>query len=572
MALFSTPETTLDALSRSLASGKLLEAFKSAQTLQCERLDRDRRKVAFKLLCDLQNRCRKSTAGSPENAASDRILAICRQCFKLFDRTADEAWATPIHSGLIIAATRDFTDQSGTLTPRNNSEQGVKAAVLELKRRGSADVRFTSTNGDLHYFLQCCEWSLEVDVLIDAATHELARQVLADKPQWAFAYPRLVKFLRNIEQEYKARMYAIIQGGGTFIAVKGSPEYVLQSCEWLLEENIPFDDDTQQNVRQALLNKPELSSRFPSVASHIRHNSRTQETVQPTRHSQSGFGDTVPAPFAEARTQSSSATVELEQLIGLSQVKEEVKRVRARVTFDQRQGITSSYRHFVFTGNPGTGKTTVARLLGRILKEVGFLKGQNFVEASRSTLIGGFIGQTSQVTAEQIEKALDGVLFIDEAHMLVASDSANDYGPEALSQINKAMEDHRDRLVVIFAGYSGPIAKLFQKEPGLESRITRTIDFPDYSVDELVMILKRELASRGVSLGESVIVNFEDRLRTELKAVVERKGNFGNARGVRNIVERMIDEHAYNVDAKGLSGDAMKLIPMTTAMQVLKTF
>ena len=193
---------------------------------------------------------------------------------------------------------------------------------------------------------------------------------------------------------------------------------------------------------------------------------------------------------------------ELYSLTGLATVKGAVRQLidLARVEQMRREAglpVAQVSKHLIFTGNPGTGKTTVARLLARLYAAIGILKTGQLVEVTRSDLVAGYVGQTAIKTTEAVERAVGGILFIDEAHSLSRSiGSGQDYGMEAIDTLVKLMEDRRDELVVIAAGYSVEMAHFIRSNPGLASRFPRKIDFPDYSTDELVSIF-REMCTHG---------------------------------------------------------------------------
>ena len=238
---------------------------------------------------------------------------------------------------------------------------------------------------------------------------------------------------------------------------------------------------------------------------------------------------------------------ELDDLIGLGSVKEEVRSLANFVKLQKEReakGLKTakvSY-HLVFYGSPGTGKTTVARIVGRIYKDLGVLKKGHTVETDRAGLCGQYVGQTGPKTDSVIAKALDGVLFIDEAYSLVPEGgSGNDYGQEAISTILKRMEDYRDRLVVIVAGYKGEMQRFIDSNPGLQSRFNRYIDFPDYTGGELSQIFKMYMKKNQYTLSADAEKYLKERFDY---AVAHKDRNFGNARYARNVFEKSIQAQA----------------------------
>ena len=238
---------------------------------------------------------------------------------------------------------------------------------------------------------------------------------------------------------------------------------------------------------------------------------------------------------------------ELDDLIGLESVKQEVRSLANFVKLQKEreaQGLKTakvSY-HLVFYGSPGTGKTTVARIVGRIYKDLGVLKKGHTVETDRAGLCGEYVGKTGPKTDTVISKALDGVLFIDEAYSLVPEGgSGNDYGQEAISTILKRMEDYRDRLVVIVAGYKDEMQRFIDSNPGLQSRFNRYIDFPDYSSGELADIFKMYMKKNQYTLAPDAEVYLKEQFEY---AVAHKDRNFGNARFARNVFEKSIQQQA----------------------------
>jgi SpoVK/Ycf46/Vps4 family AAA+-type ATPase len=253
---------------------------------------------------------------------------------------------------------------------------------------------------------------------------------------------------------------------------------------------------------------------------------------------------------------------ELDGMIGLAAVKQQVRSITAEIRVDARRRaaglkVGARSRHLVFTGNPGTAKTTVARLVAQVYRELGVLSSGHLVESGRPDFIAGYLGQTSQKTRELCEKALGGVLFIDEAYELVSSNE-QDYGQEAIAELLVQMENHRDDFVVIAAGYPADMDRFLDANSGLRSRFGSLINFPDYTNDELVGIFGVLLASQGYRADQDLAA-----ILPHVAARIDRGKGFANGRSVRNLVERMIEAQSMRLAGPDVDIDAVPAEQLT---------
>ena len=259
--------------------------------------------------------------------------------------------------------------------------------------------------------------------------------------------------------------------------------------------------------------------------------------------------ETQQAPAGEKKPETDPME-DLNELIGLTGIKHDVRELYdftkiQKLRKDAGMKTVPVSMHLVFTGNPGTGKTTVARILARLYKQIGVLSTGQLVECDRSGLVAGYVGQTAVKTQKKIEEAMGGVLFIDEAYSLARSaDQGTDFGQEAIDTILKAMEDHRDEFVVIVAGYTKPMETFIHSNPGLQSRFNKFIEFPDYTVDELLAIF--DLNCRKYEYVP------DPEAREQVKTLLmlrkaQMPENFANAREVRNLFETIITNQARRI-------------------------
>ena len=308
----------------------------------------------------------------------------------------------------------------------------------------------------------------------------------------------------------------------------------------------PSDDSESDRKPEVSRNEPVRTGR-DTVRNEKKPDSPAFQEIETEVLTDTEFRVQTQAAPEEPKEPEKSGMEELEELIGLKTVKHDVEelvglaKVRKMREEKGMKAVPVSL-HLVFSGNPGTGKTTVARILAKLYKEIGILTTGQLIETDRSGLVAGYVGQTAIKTAKKIEEAMGGVLFIDEAYTL--NQEGENFGQEAIDTILKAMEDHRDKFIVIVAGYTDLMKAFIESNPGLRSRFNKFFEFPDYTVDELQDIFKMQCKKYQYKLTEEA----EAAVRDEIIRLEAAKGeNFANAREVRNLFERIITNQASRV-------------------------
>ena len=368
-------------------------------------------------------------------------------------------------------------------------------------------------------------------IVIFAGYSARMKQFMASNPGLARRIPRENRFA--FPDYHPDELWAILQNDLHYRNIPCEPE-----METLLRETVEGLYQTRaENFGNAgeIRNLADALERRRAVRIRITHAAADDPLIE----------DDIPDDYRASRN-AKPPTVheilgELDHLTGLPLFKEYIANLVYRVQYEEiRRKLDPEYtlsafiEHLVFTGNPGTGKTTAARLVGKVYHSLGRLRRGHCVEVSRADLVAGYVGQTAIKTTDRIKEALDGVLFIDEAYAL-ARQSGNDFGQETIDTLVKAMEDHRDRLVVIVAGYPGPMEDFLMSNPGLSSRFANRISFSDYTVGELQQILVNLASGEGYVIPENV----REKASRHLEVLRQTEMHFGNGRTVRNLFGEM---------------------------------
>jgi hypothetical protein len=406
-----------------------------------------------------------------------------------FGKTDPKTFKGKLLIMMVVDMVRNFEYAGHGLNLKEKEQFGILLYMIRLY--GSVDIKYE--------YLSIYEEGLL------SSSQDLAQQMLAmPEPEGKFLISFLLRnYSDDLVKKYHIMLYRIIS--------------LTAKCDGVVTEK-----ETQWMNEVMALGEPSNSVKYSEPASN----------------------------YGEADGKTSFA--KLDELIGLTSVKQEVNVLANLIKIQQKREekglkvIKPSY-HCVFTGNPGTGKTTVARILAGIYHELGILKKGQLVETDRSGLVAEYVGQTAVKTNKIIDKALDGVLFVDEAYTLVNA-GENDYGREAIATLLKRMEDDRERLVVILAGYTNEMKKFIDSNPGLQSRFSRYINFPDYSEDELMQIFESSLNKYEYTLSADA----KDKLTALfVHAIATKDENFGNGRYVRNVFDKTIERQSNRLAVLG---------------------
>ena len=334
-------------------------------------------------------------------------------------------------------------------------------------------------------------------------------------------------------------------------------KYIIEECsyggfcgrsnqEYLEKEDEEFFDNQIENIYD-YVNEPEKLSLFTvqQIREYCQENNlrgysklNKSELIDLITSTDCTQKETQKCNQSKAVNKKVNSLEALDKLIGLESVKNQLKRIRA-ILLKNKDSNEKLNLHMCFYGNPGTGKTVVARLMANIFYEAGVLPTNKLIETDRSGLCGQYVGQTAPLTHKKVKEAMGGVLFIDEAYTLCADSNGEDYGKEAIAALLKDMEDYKGKFCVILAGYKEEMEKMIALNPGFDSRINRKIDFPDYSIDEQFQIFNIMLNKKNYEITEDA----KSKL-LEIFAIQSKSQHFANARTVRNILDGLVEIQA----------------------------
>lgn len=350
---------------------------------------------------------------------------------------------------------------------------------------------------------------------------------------------------------------------------------ICQALKYMKKEEICVCDSNPKNpdCKDVLFTRSELEKNKQAIIKLF--DKKTAQANSTVTNTTNTAGTTANAGSEEKRdnTPEAGATAmeRLHSLIGLGKVKKDVEELINFAKIQKKREENNLPKlalsnHLVFSGNPGTGKTTVARILAEIYRDIGLLTKGHLVEVDRSDLVAGYIGQTAIKTKEKLDEAMVGVLFIDEAYTL-AKGAGNDFGQEAIDTILKTMEDCRDNLIVIVAGYEDRIGAFIESNPGLRSRFNKYIHFEDYNVDELEQIFYQQCKAYKYNVAPDAVAEVRKYLELAYK---NRDENFANGRTVRNFFEKIIAQQASRIANMGpdVSIEDMLLIVKEDILQI----